>query len=187
MTNNVLIQVAMMGLAAAIGYLYVYPTFLEIGQTQDDIVEYKSRTQEVASVNLSLTNVVQKANAIADSERRRLERYMPVLVDDVAVPRDVLAIATAAGVIITNISQHTVSAPQLEEGSEMIVDVPQIAPLSLSVSGTYEQIKTLLLLLEQNDYPLSVSSLTLSGAEGGFISADFELETYQFVQPSPAL
>lgn len=184
MTNNVLIQVAMMGLAGAIGYLYIYPTFLSIGQMQDDIVRYQNETKNVTVVNDSLSNVVEKAKAISGNEQRRLERYIPAQIDDVAVPRDVQAIATAAGVIISDISQPAVAAQQSDTSNLAIVEVPQVAPLTLEVSGTYEQIKTLLLLLEQNDYPLSVSSLSLGAAEGGFINASFGLETYQFVQPS---
>ena len=55
---------------------------------------------------------------------------------------------------------------------------PKQYSFSLSVEGTYLQLKTLFSLLEQNKYPLEVQSVDITSNEGGFLGAELTLATY---------
>jgi hypothetical protein len=51
---------------------------------------------------------------------------------------------------------------------------------NLSVDATYDQLKGLLRLLEQNNYPLEVHALDIQKSEGGFLNVSLDLVTYSF-------
>ncbi len=188
MFNNVIAQVGILGLSLAIGYVYVYPTFVAIGSMQDQIVDYQAEAQRISSVNAQLADLSQRAGMVTNTEQRRLERFIPSRVDTVGVPRDVFAISQLAGVIVISISQPAITQNNASRltpsASDWVTDIPLPVTLEVLVSGTYEQIKTLLFLLEQNDYPLQVTSLSINMTDGGFLEATLSLETYQFVPPA---
>jgi hypothetical protein len=55
---------------------------------------------------------------------------------------------------------------------------PQEYTFDLSIEGTYEQIKNLFGLLEQNNYPIDVQTLSIQMKDGGFLTADMGLSVY---------
>lgn len=175
--NSVLFQVLVLGISIAIGYLYVYPTFTEIGETQDAIVQYETELGNITAVNAQLANLVQRTNTLSSADRQKLDQYLPSTLDTIAIPRTIQIIADEVGVILNNIGP--VAVRTTNQSGDEFGSAPQVAQFSVQVSGTYEQIKRLLRLLEQNEYPLEINELTLTNPDGGFIAADFTIIVYE--------
>ncbi len=110
---------------------------------------------------------------------------MPDQVDTVAVPRVLQNIAEEAGVFLSQVSYESIEQNYLDALSDEggVYPIPHL--FSMTVDGTYVQIKQLLRLLEQNEFPLEVHLLSLrSDDEGGFLTAELSIVTYASSLPA---
>jgi len=178
-------QLFMIIIAVAIGFTYIQPTLTAIEATQNDIQLYQVERQKITAVNELLASHVNRLNAILVPDKQRLLAYMPDQVDSVAVPRALQVIANNAGVLFKEVSYEAVDRSYLKgvTAPEGTYPIPHV--FSLSVDGTYPQIKDLLRLLEKNKYPLEVHELNISVLDGGFLSAQLRLVTYSNELPPP--
>ncbi len=177
-------QLIMIGIAVAIVFTYIQPTLTNIQTVQEDIAEYQAERAKVSEVNKLLEKQVADVEAISTDDKSRLVTYLPDDVDIIEVPRTVEAIALEAGVLFKGIVYESVSDRYLDEESSGAVAVPHL--FSVTVDGTYSQIKTMLSLMEQNNYPLEVHELTIDVLEGGFLSATMQVVTYANDLPAPS-
>jgi hypothetical protein len=189
-SNSLVLQVGMILLAVAIVFLYIKPTFSSIGETQASIERYVTEKDNVGAVNKTLADLVSKINAISSDDQKRLTTYMPDQVDEIEVAKDVYTIAKLANVYLDDISYEGEEVPSSEapteavegeDGSGVVTPtsiMPTTHSFSVGVSGTYEQIKEFLVLLEQNKYPLEVKEMSIAGSEEGILSSDITLVTY---------
>ena len=179
--NSLVSQIAMVVLALGILVLYVRPTFINIGATQDSIEVYKSEREKVLGVNKTLADLVAKADGVTKADQQAMLTYLPDFVDSVEVSRDILLIAETAEIYLRDVTYDGVVQVYSAEES----DVPNPLPhsFSLDISGTYEQTKLFLSLLEQNNYPLEVRALTIVTAEDGLMDTNLTLFTYSHKQP----
>lgn len=171
-------QIAMVILSIAIIVTYVQPAFAEIGAVQDDIAVYQTEREKVVSVNSQLASLVSRFESIAPNDQRRLNTYMPVAVDPIAVTRDLALITIEAGVIYNNASFSSVLETEVDEESGIVP--PRAYQFNLSVDGTYTQLKNLFRLLEQNDYPLEMHEVSIERTEGSFLTATISIVTYEY-------
>lgn len=173
-------QIALLILAVAIVVTYIQPTFASISETQDQIGVYTRERSNVQDFNDLLQTRLEQIDGVFVADRNRLLTYMPDQVDPIAVMRDLETIATAAGVVIGDITDRGA----VERERAAIYDTAERAEgpfaysFSLSVRGSYSQIKSLLGQLGQNQYPLEVQLVEMSTEEGGFINATIILFTY---------
>ncbi len=185
-------QIAMVIVSVAIIITYVKPTFTQIGEVQDEIGVYRSEREDKVGVVIDKLEVlISKLNSVSVEDERRLRAYLPEKIDDIAVLRDLILITEAAGVeyidssYVGNVTQDR--GRQSRGASNVTVseslNQPKPHQLSLSVEGTYNQLKNLFLLLEKNKYPLEVHALSISAKEGGFLSATMSLVTYEYQAP----
>lgn len=173
-------QIAMMILSVSIIITYVEPSFSEIGKVQDDIDVYLKERSKVESVNERLAVLVSSLNNVSNDDNRRLLTYMPDIVDEIAIPRDLSIISRQAGVLYKSANYVGViedAAPVDIPGS---IVLPKAHSFSLSVEGTYGQLKNLFRLMEQNNYQLEVRELSISQLDGGFLSAEMKLVAYSY-------
>ena len=178
--NSAIFQIILLGLAAGIGYFYVYPTVLTIGSLQDQIADYEAEQDRIASVNTMLNSLLQESNTISAANRQKLDVYLPRSVDTIAVSRTVQAIIEQSGVIVSSVETAGLPPEASQNPADtLIISDPVSFDMSFTVSGTYEQIKGLLRLLEQNDFPLEVTALALRATNGSFLEAEVTVRTYQ--------
>ena len=172
--NSLLSQVIVAGLAIGIIITYIQPTITQISSRQDEINQTREELEKINSVNERLDQLVAQTNNISQRDINALETYMPDELDNVQVLKDIYSITQLAGVV-------TESLVYSGEGPDLTLDDPS-APFthlfSISVDGSYERIKQMLVLMEQNNYPLDVKSLTITPNENGFIKAVLEVVTY---------
>ena len=174
-------QIALLVLAVAIVITYIQPTFASISETQDQIGVYTRERSNVQDFNDLLQSRLEQIDGVFAADRNRLLTYMPDQVDPIAVMRDLETIATAAGVVIGDITDRGAVERDRAAIYSDTTDRPEgpfAYSFSLSVRGSYSQIKSLLEQLGQNHYPLEVQLVEMSTEEGGFINATIVLFTY---------
>jgi len=179
-------QILMIGAAVAIVMTYIQPALVGVQETQENTGLYQAERQKISAVNSLLTNQASRLDAIAASDKKRLATYMPDDVDEVDVPRTIQAIAVQSGVLFKNVVYESLLDSYLRNQTAQAGTYPIPHVFTVTVDGTYLQIKDMLRLLEQNDYPLEVHELTISVLDGGFLSATMRIVTYANSLPIPS-
>jgi hypothetical protein len=119
---------------------------------------------------------------------------MPDSVDTVAVPRDIKVIADKTGLILGQIkyvgpeeplAAATFVDPSMVSAVSPTSYDPEAHTFAVEFEASYEQIKQFLGDLEKNAYPLEVHDLVIEQTEGGFLSVDMKVVTYDRVKPLP--
>jgi hypothetical protein len=172
-------QIFVIGLAIAIVALYVRPTFAEIGDIQNKVQEFSLERERVTETNSVLAAYVLDLQSVTVNDRNRLSTYMPQLLDEVAVLRDIENIAQNSGV---NYSEIQYTGERIDDSEESrlleVVNLPQQHEFTIVVQGGYSMLKNFFSMLEQNEYPLQVYSLQINALDGDFLSADVTVVTY---------
>lgn len=184
--NSFFFQIILAGLAIAIVFLYLKPTFADIGDIQDAISQYKVEQQKVNEVNIKLAALVTKANNISSEDQTRLLTYMPDKVDTISVSRDIFNISVIAGVDLGNITyKETKDSDQIISDKPKIEDLESTEPVShdfsVTISGEYNKIKDFLLLIEQSNYPLEVHDLEVTKSDEEILTIKMEIVTYSHI------
>lgn len=180
MSKNLFIQVVMVAISVGIIITFVKPTFSEIGDLQDDIVVYQTEQKKVSGVNARLQSLVDVLNSVPADDKKRLLAYMPDHVDTISVIRDLSLIANEAGVVYVaaeSTGENVAGDNQVEVTETQLIQ-PKKYTFSLRIEGTYNQVKNLFALLEQNNYPIEVQSLAVQKKDGGFLETDINLSVY---------
>lgn len=193
MPTGLFSQIALIVLSLGIIFTYIKPVLGEIGSLQDNIAVYQTERQKVSDVNQKLDRVSSAVSAISTDDQRRLLTYIPDQVDSVAVPRDLNSIAQSAGVILSQIQYE---GPQESTAETGFVDPTSIAATSgfsnfkpeahvftFEFEASYEQVKAVLALIEKNAYPLEVHEMIIEQTDGGFLSVNLKLITYDRLPP----
>ena len=176
MGNSVIAQVGVLALALAIAFTYIKPTLAEIGARQDEITQTKAELETINDVNNRLNELARAVEAIPQVDKEALVAYIPDQVDEVQVLKDLSEISAVVGVAVRNIAYEGQDLSEKSEDSAVEMPVPH--NFSIMVAGSYERIKQFLLLLEQNKYPLEISTLSLSPLQGGYLELELAIVTY---------
>lgn len=177
--NGLFSQIIVAVVAVGIMVTYVRPTLTDIGDLQSSIATYREETSKVDDVNAQLSALVADADQLSTEDRRALRTFLPDSVDAVAIPRDIKFIADEAGVFLRRASYQGESL-DFFAGLEDKEVRPRAHGFNVQLEGTYEQVKEFIALTEQNNYPLQINTMNLSGAENGFINANFTLVTFTY-------
>ena len=166
---------------------YIKPTFAEISSTQDEIETYIQEIEKVSTVNSKLSALVSEYDNISSQDKVRLLTYMPDEVDSISVPRDINAITERAGVTLESVTYEGAPEAQVQY-DEMGLPItandnaPEPHTFSITFEASYSQLKEVLGLMEENAYPLEVTEMAVSEGEGGFLSVEMQIVTYDSVK-----
>lgn len=174
MTNSFFTQIVMTVIALGLIFFYVQPTFMKIGQTQESILLYQTEIGKVQEVNAKLANLSQRLNDISQADLSSLMTYLPDTVDHMAVSSDILNMAVESEVFLESIRSNEGVNNALTTGSVVK------HTFALGITGTYEDIKSFLAKLEENNYPLEVHNLVISASETDLMKATLNVVTYSF-------
>lgn len=174
-------QIGMVIISVAIIITYVEPEFQEIAQVQDNISTYQDERARVSQVNDRLQSLANQLDNVSLSDQERLLDYMPDAdqVDQVGVPRDLAIISEEAGVVFTSATFVDFEEAQTRSRGDEEIQ-PDVHTFSFIVEGTYQQIKALVSLMEQNEYPLQIQSLNVKPLDGSFLTATMQVQTFSF-------
>jgi hypothetical protein len=178
-------QILSIGLAVLITVFYTKPEFTEISQIQSQIKNYNLERQRADDTNQKLAMLVSKMESVPVSDRTRLATYMPQILDEVSVLRDIQFIVSDAGVTYKTLKYNGIVADNSEKARLSQDETnTNIEPheFTVSVDGEYDQLKDFFSMLEQNKYPLQVYKLSLTASDenesGGYLAAEASLVTY---------
>lgn len=177
-------QVGMVIVSVAIAFTVVEPTIAEIGEIQDNIATYQTERDKVISVNSRLSSLVSTLESVPVADNRRLLAYLPNSLDEISVLRDLYIMINESGAQYVNVSGEPLVDTNQRGARAQQVQIDESDPIphtfTLSVEGTYSQIKRLLALFEQNHYLLEVKEVVMQSNEGGFLKADIAVVSYSY-------
>lgn len=174
-------QIGMVMLSLGIIFTYIKPELEKIKIINETIVSYEEQGKTVLEVNSLLSGYLAKKDSLSSENIARLNKYLPNEVDLISVQRDLYLITKQAGLVYVNSeTSDTKSNSRKKENIVSSDNLPTQHQVSLLVEGTYSQVKDLLKLLQQNEYPLEVSSMSIAPTEGGFMKVEFTLNTYSY-------
>jgi hypothetical protein len=177
--NSLITQLVMLVLAIGIVITYVQPTFVNIGLTQSAIEQYKTESLKVDEVNLKLQSLISRVNNMSERDKKSLSTFMPDEIDHVVVSRDIYTMSLQSGAYLESVNYEGIKAEAtLVEASSRL---PIKHAFNANISGTYDQVKNFLGLLEKNNYPLEVHEFNLSSTETGLIKLELTIITYSRV------
>lgn len=179
-------QIAIIILSVGIIVSYVKPTMDTVASHQDQIAIYQTERDKVREVNGKLSALVSQINSIDGDSQLRLLTYLPDEVDTIAVPRTLEAIALQSGMVLESVThedggngnQGASSDPQYVDEGLSRDTPPDFDEFGVSLQGSYEQMKTFLRLLEQNEFPLEVASIEVAQVETDVLSVVLTIRTY---------
>lgn len=174
MGYRTLVQLALIGISMVVVFVYIKPTFASISEVQDEIAEYAAVISNVEEFNRQLRQLIQQEQTFSVADREALDRFLPNNIDPLQVMLDLETIIGKTDFKITSLgmgggddgdnSQQQVRATSEEmQGSiEESMSLLRYQEFSLDGSGTYDDLKDLLQLLEANAYVFEVADLTLA-------------------------
>ncbi len=171
---SVLVQISLLFAGTLLVYLYIYPELIRVNENQDLIQKYNEAIEEGDDLRSHIQRLQQRADAMPTSDLLALERYLPTTpIDEIMVQRDIQALVRARSLTLINLSAGESDAVEDEETLKKV-------DFSVSVRGTYENIKAFIADIERNNYPLRLVEMKFSPA-GTAVETEMVLETYYFV------
>ena len=184
MFRGIFSQIVMVALAIGIAFFYINPTFEEISKMQEETKLYQDEKQKVDRVNSQLDSLVRDLNSVSEPDQRKLLKYIPDEVDTIAVSRLLQIITDESGMLFEGVTYDKVDTQLISEAEDGGIEnypVPHL--ISVKAQGTYRQIKTMLRLMEQNEYPLEVHNLLITVVSEPLLNVDMQIVTYSHVEP----
>jgi len=177
---NLFFQISMVAIAVTIGVLYINPTLKEIKATQANSLIYTEEISKVSAVNDALADRIAYMDNLSLANKQALIKYLPDKLDEVAVLKDLKSILSTQSIEPKTLTykgtenqKGTVDGFGNSTNSGLITH-----QFEISADITYADLKGLLKALEVNNYPLSVTSLTVNPSENGFLAVDISLATF---------
>lgn len=172
------IRLVMIVVAIAIGFLYIRPTLETIGANQDEIQSYQVEIIKISEVNTQLASLVAQMNSVSTQNQTAIVRYLPDEVDEVAVLKDLQLILALNQVMNPTVDYEGMSASALPVSGSQTEDIVAHG-FAITALMTYDQLKSFLRTIEQNNYLLEVAELGIEASEGGFLDVNLSLRVYQ--------
>ena len=107
---------------------------------------------------------------------------MPNEIDNISVSRDIYNLAMAANIELTDVSYIENKKTEIVEEEAVVEEVlPVPHRFSVDISGSYDNIKGFLSMLEKSNYPLEVHHLEITPSPLGKLMAKMEIVTYSHI------
>jgi len=189
------IQIILIIISVVIIYMVIKPKFEEISVNQNETAKYVDTVEKVNDYNVKLQELISRANSMPRADQISLDKYLPESIYPTVVARDISNIIDKNGLILLDItagdlvtvSVNDTGVVESEDGVIVMEDTLAREARSqlnsqvftLSVVGTYEQMKTMLADFERNAYPLKLVKFSFDAREDSILYRfDIELETY---------
>jgi len=160
-------------LIAAVGLFfgYVQPTYKEeIAAQRAKIRSYDSALAAAATFREKREALIEQQNAIPQSDRTRIEGFLPDGVDNVQLIVDLNALASRSGMRLSDFNIAEAEESQGVEPGRIALDAVQaVDSLEISVTavGTYGSFRTFLAGVEHSLRPMDLVDLQISDSETG--------------------
>ncbi len=160
-----MVQIALIVLALVLIFMYIRPTFANIGVVQDELYRYQEAVDNAEEFNHRLAELVLVENSFSDSDMEALALFLPDKLDAAQIMRDLEVIAELYNVEINKMIAGTPETfnPNIafENRGEVSVNSLVSQDFSIDVTGPNIVIKKTLALIEANAYPLEVVEMSV--------------------------
>jgi hypothetical protein len=176
---SLLTHMGMIAIAVAIVLIYIQPKISSIRDTQDLITSYEIETEKVSQVNESLRAKIAAIDSIAPDDLQALARFVPATIDEISVLKDMEAILVSQSIDDFEIAYKGNNAGQSSD-EEVTSEYGPVTEnyFSASFETDYQQLKSLLALVETNDYLMQITNLKISEAADDLVKVDMSLTTF---------
>ena len=182
------LQIVLIILSIVIVMTIIRPELDKITVVQNEISKSNDAVAKADQYNRHLQQMIDKAESIPRADQVALDRFLPSEIDRIEVARDIENIVSQNGLLLQKVSgENSVEVtvandPVAGPGSSLAVEAQRslvAQNFSVSVIGTYENMKNMLRDIERNAYPLRVVSLSFStDAESLLYTFSLELQTF---------
>ena len=158
-------QIVLIVTAITIVFSFVTPTLATIKANQDELFKYKEAVLKASQFNARLQELISVRDSFSQDDMASLDEFLPTAIDKVTVMKDIESIFASVNVPVTSITATEEVSPTGDvvlEGVEALTAVPTISYQEFEVTFTssYENLKTLLSLIEANATLLEVMELS---------------------------
>jgi hypothetical protein len=175
--------------ALVILFAFVQPSLLSIKVKQDKLFQYNEAIAKAAEFNARLRELIAIRDSFSSSNLRDLERFVPTSIDQLRRMSEISGIFSSRGIIVTSLLAREVVDPMTDVAFESGVVTESFLTSNLSYqdfevtfTGTYEQMKDVLMLAEASDSLLEVGELSFNAAP---TAADVDREGNAVTQTGP--
>ena len=176
---SVLVQFALLLIGITLLVFYILPEFREMGEKQDLLDRYTVAIESASLVNETLNRLLQQKRSISVIDQEKLDTYLPVRVNLVAVYRDIDAYAKRRNIDLLTIASSGGAGGRSGANTRVREANRASTAVSVTVAGEYEELKDMLADMDRNNYPLHVSGLDIV-SQGDILEATIEFTTYSF-------
>ena len=174
---SILTQIGMIIAAVTITLTFIKPTYANIQARREMTKMYVTEADKVKEVDDMLIRKAAIIDSVSAADTAALKRYVPDSVDDVAVMKDIQAIFI--GLALPLVSLTVGGAGSVVTSGDGAVDSGLIRhSYAVSTKLSYSELKTLLKVIEVNNYLLQVDSLSIAPGETGDLGVALSLSTF---------
>lgn len=170
MRFTLITQLALIAISLIIMFVFVKPMFSDIGITQDQLRQYSDTIAKASEFNGLLQQLVAKRDSISSSEMEALDTFIPSHIDQLKTMNEIQTIFDSGKVTITSLTAQDEVIPNSnvssQGGSEVVSPDNSInyQDFSITFTGSYQQMKDILAMIESDATLLEVEQLSFGAA-----------------------
>lgn len=160
-------QLLLVLIAFVIIFTYIKPTFAEIRQTQNEMIEYSEAVENAAQFNQLLRDLIAKERSFSQQDRTDLDKFLPTYIDEIKVMSDLENIADQSGIEFGSVESSEVSTSEnimIEGNLEQKRPTVTYQDFQFSMIASYSDMKNFLRRLESNAYVFEIYGMTFATA-----------------------
>ncbi len=143
---------------------------------RDELKTYQDIAKSSNQIVTDRDNLMEKRNKISESDRVRLERFLPSNIDNIRLIIEISDIASRRGLVVKNI---LVEDTKIKSDSIGVVDSAYgILSLKFSVNATYDEFLPFLKDLESNLRLVNITDISFVSKDIGGYDFSVGLNTY---------
>lgn len=177
MGQKTIIQMALILVAVLIMVTYIKPTFVEIGELQDEVFEYQDAVAKASEFNNRLRELQSIENSFSNSDLEALDVFLPYEINESQVMADIITVSKITDVTVSDVKAGELITPAEEvyfSEADVLIEQSNLLEqnFDFSLSGSYESIKDFFSALERNAYVLTVEEAAMTPLATGSSAGD---------------
>ena len=187
MGYKLIAQVVLIVTSLVIIFTFINPSFETIRATQNETYQYQEAVGKATELNARLQELVMTKESFDPADLDKLERLVPTKIDKLQVMKDIESIFENRSIKINSLSANDEISPALGvtvEGQPVVEGVSvTYQDFEITFTGTYEQLKEVLTLMEANATLLEIMELNFEVAASSDETVEGSLpqDTFEFM------
>lgn len=187
MGYKLIAQVVLIVTSLVIIFTFINPSFETIRATQNETYQYQEAVGKASELNARLQELVMAKESFDPADLDKLERLVPTKIDKLQVMKDIESIFENRNMKIDSLSASDEISPAMGvtvEGQPVVEGISvTYQDFEITFTGTYEQLKEVLTLMEANATLLEIMELNFEVAASSDATVEGSLpqNTFEFM------